>query len=213
MKIRFFNLLLMIVCGSASLCRAYPKPAIVPQPTEWTLEVVFDQPQQISVKVPNHAKKERFWYIILTLTNNSGSDVGFYPSCDLFTDTFQVVPAGIRTQQQVFKRIKLKHQGKYPFLESIDFVEPKFLQGPDNAKDIVIIWRDFDPKAKNIDLLIAGLSNETVVVDHPTKTDENGQPVKVYLRKTLVLKYAIGGDPTLRQSAKLVFKDKTWVMR
>jgi len=213
MKIRFFNLMLVIVCISASLCVAYPKPAIVPEPKEWTLEVVFDQPQQISVKIPNHAKKERFWYVILTLTNNSGSDVGFYPSCDLFTDTFQVVPAGIRTQQQVFKRIKLKHQGKYPFLEPLDFVEPKFLQGADNAKDIVIIWQDFDAKAKNVDLFIAGLSNETVVVAHPAQTDESGEPVKVYLRKTLDLKYAIGGDETLRQSAKLVFKDKSWVMR
>jgi len=111
MKTRFFWLMLVILCSWASLCVAYPKPAIVPEPKEWTLEVVFDQPQQISVKIPNHAKKERFWYIILTLTNNSGSDVGFYPSCDLFTDTFEVVPAGIRTQQQVFKQIKLKHQG------------------------------------------------------------------------------------------------------
>ncbi len=205
--------MLVIVCGWASVCRAYPKPAIAPELTEWTLEVVFDQPQQISVKIPHHAKKERFWYMILTLTNNSGSDVGFYPSCDLFTDTFQVVSAGIRTQQQVFKRIKLTHQGKYPFLESIDFVAPKFLQGPDNAKDVVIIWRDFDAKAKNIDLFIAGLSNETVVVAHPTETDENGEPAKVYLRKTLDLKYAIGGDERLRQSAKLIFKDKSWVMR
>lgn len=213
MKIRFFYLVLAIVFSSASLCRAYPKPAIAPELTEWTLEIVFDQPQQISVKIPSHAKKERFWYIILTLTNNSGSDVGFYPSCDLFTDTFQIIPAGIRTQQRVFKQIKLKHQGKYPFLESIDFVAPKFLQGPDNAKDVVIIWRDFDAKAKNIDLFIGGLSNETVVVAHPAETDENGEPVKVYLRKTLDLKYAIGGDETFRQSAKLVFKGKSWVMR
>ena len=213
MKIRFFYLMLVIVCGWASVCRAYPKPAIAPELTEWTLEIVFDQPQQISVKIPHHAKKERFWYIILTLTNNSGSDVGFYPSCDLFTDTFQIVPAGIRTQQRVFKQIKLKHQGKYPFLESIDFVAPKFLQGPNTAKDVVIIWRDFDAKAKNIDLFIAGLSNETVVVAHPAETDENGEPVKVYLRKTLDLKYAIGGDEAFRQSAKLVFKGKSWVMR
>lgn len=213
MKIRFFNLMLVFLCSSAALCPAYPKPAIVPKQNEWTLEVVFDQPQQISVKVPGHAAKERFWYLILTLTNNSGADVDFYPSCDLFTDTFQVLSAGIKTQQLVFKQIKLKHQGKYPFLEPLDFVDHKFLQGPDNAKDIVIIWPDFDAKAKNIDLLIAGLSNETVVVDHPTQTDENGEPVKVYLRKTLVLKYAIGGDETLRHSAKLVFKDKSWVMR
>lgn len=211
MKVR--NLVFLAIIGVSVLCYAYPKPAIVPDAKEWTLDVVFDEPQQINVKVPGHARKERFWYIILTLTNNSGSDVPFYPSCDLYTDTFQVVPAGIKTQQLVFKQIKLKHQGKYPFLESIDFVDDRILQGEDNARDIVIIWRDFDEKAKNINLFIAGLSNETVVVEHPTETDENGDPIRIYLRKTLALKYAIGGDESLRHAAKLLFKDRTWVMR
>jgi len=42
--------------------------------------------------------------------------------------------------------------------------------------------------------LIAGLSNETVVIDHPTAKDETGKPAKVYLRKTLELSYKLGGD-------------------
>jgi hypothetical protein len=175
--------------------------------------VVFDAPQQISVKIPGHAKKERFWYIILSLTNNSSSDVPFYPSCNLFTDTFKIVPAGIYREQLVFNHIKLKHQGKYPFLESIYFDDNKILQGQDNSRDVVIIWPDFDEKAKEVNLFVAGLSNETVVVDHPMEIDDAGEPVKVYLRKTLSLKYAIGGDESLRHAAKLVFKDRSWVMR
>ena len=78
---------------------------------------------------------------------------------------------------------------------------------------IAIIWSDFDPKAKNIALFIAGLSNETVAIDHPVETDKNGEPVKVYLRKTLALDYAIGGDEKLRAGAGLRYKSKRWVMR
>jgi hypothetical protein len=86
-------------------------------------------------------------------------------------DTFQIVQAGIKTQQQVFKQIKLNHLGKYPFLESIDFFDSNFFQGTDNAKDVVIIWRYFDAKAKNVNLFIASLGNETIVVEHSTETD------------------------------------------
>ncbi|MDP2933457.1 MAG: hypothetical protein Q8N81_04975, partial [bacterium] len=80
-------------------------------------------------------------------------------------------------------------------------------------KDLAIIWPDFDAKAKNISLYLAGLSNETVVVEHPTKKDPNGIPEKIYLRKTLELQYSIGGDPTLRNNTVLVYKNKNWVMR
>jgi len=89
----------------------------------------------------------------------------------------------------------------------------RILQGVDNAKDIAIIWPDFDIKAKQVGLFIAGLSNETVVIDHPTATDANAKPVKVYLRKTLMLNYAIAGDQRLRSEAKLTHKNTTWIMR
>ena len=38
-------------------------------------------------------------------------------------------------------------------------------------------------------------------------------PVKVYLRKTLELSYAISGDAALRSYAKLTYKGSRWVMR
>jgi hypothetical protein len=192
---------------------AYPEPAVVQSQGDWTLEVVFGQPQQISVKSPGEASKKRYWYVILTLTNKSGLDVPFYPACDLMTDTFKIIEAGKEVRQAVFEEIKLLHQGGYPFLEYLDFAGNRILQGVDNTKDIAIIWPDFDPKAKNITLFIAGLSNETVAIDHPAATDEEGRPVKVYLRKTLALEYSIGGDEKLRAHAKPSYKGKRWVMR
>ena len=205
----------LLCVASAVTCSAgtYPEPAIVQAPSQWTLDVAYSTAQQITLNLPGENEPKRFWYIILTLTNNStSSDAPFYPSCDLMTDTFQIVPAGKGLRREVFRQIKLKHQGRYPFLEPIDNAENKILQGVDNAVDVAIIWPDFDPKAKEATLFIGGLSNETKPVAHPKK-DENGQTRMLYLRKTLALKYAIGGDPKLRQAASLRFKKKSWVMR
>ncbi|MCK5172737.1 MAG: hypothetical protein KAR47_05055 [Planctomycetes bacterium] len=212
-----FLVLVIVLVGTAGFCLAYPKPALVPARGDWTVEVDYSQPMQINLNIPGEDQGQapkRFWYIILTLTNNSTTDdAAFYPVCELMTDTFQIIPAGKDTRQVVFDQIKLRHQGRYPFLESLDYVDNRILQGRDNSKDIAIIWPDFDPKAKDITLFIAGLSNETVAVDHPIEIDDQGNPQKVYLRKTLALEYGIGTDPALRAKANLAFKDKNWVMR
>ena len=84
----------------------------------------------------------------------------------------------------------------------------------DNKKDIVVIWPDFDPKAKSVTLFITGLSNETVVIKLPRSkktTDETQR--RIYLRKTLELKYHLAGDPAFRTKIKPKYKAKRWVMR
>jgi hypothetical protein len=208
MKTCLFAIAIVATIGGAYLS-AYPEPAIVPADSDWTLEVLFNQPEQIIMKMPGNGEKKRFWYIILTLTNNSSKgEVPFYPSCNLMTDTFRITPSGKTVTKQVFEKIKLRHQGKYPLLENLEKVNNKILQGKDNTMDIAIIWPDFDAGAKNITMFIEGMSNETTAIDHPTDAG-----TKVFLRKTLALSYAIGGDPKLRSRAKLAYKSKRWVMR
>jgi hypothetical protein len=208
----FWGIAVVIVFTASGIFSA-PKPAIVPAPNQWTLNVVFTQPEQITVKIPGEKKAQRFWYIIVTLTNNASIDVPFYPSCELMTDTFQTIPAYKYTRNIVFDKIKSRHKKKYPFLESLELAENKILQGQDNTKDLAIIWPDFDPKAKEIRLFIAGLSNETAVVEYPTKKDPNGIAEKIYLRKTLELQYSIRGDANLRSNTALAYKNKEWIMR
>ena len=212
LKALLFGILAVTIYAQTTAISA-PQPKIVPLPNQWTLNVVFTQPQQITVKIPGERKPQRFWYVILTLTNDSNMDVPFYPSCELVTDTFQIIPAYTDTRNVVFDKIKSRHKKKYPFLESLESAEHRILQGEDNTQDLAIIWPDFDAKAKNISLFIAGLSNETVVIEHPTKTDPNGNPEKIYLRKTLELQYSISGDPNLRSNTMLVYKGMDWVMR
>ncbi len=84
---------------------------------------------------------------------------------------------------------------------------------PFYIKDIVIIWPDFDPMAKEVHLFITGLSNETAVVYQPAIKDDTGKPKEFFLRKTLELNYKVGGDPIYRGDTKLTFESKRWIMR
>jgi hypothetical protein len=201
---------LMVFSG---LCQAAPKPAIVPGPDIWTVDAVFEHPRQVVMQSTVDKSKKRFWYTILTLTNKTKRDVDFYPKCELMTDTFEVIPVGKGVSGFVFERIKKRHKSKYPFLEDLGKTGNKILQGSDNAKDVAVIWQDFDPKAKQIKLYISGLSNEIVVVNHPTKKDDKGKPVKLFLRKTLELSYSVSGDAALRSNSDLKYAGKNWVMR
>lgn len=209
----FFYWTLVISTVIASFCLAAPEPAIVPAMGQWTVGTEFTHPQQIVLHRTSDKQPVRFWYTIITLTNNTDEDVDFYPKCDLMTDTFQVTQAGKAVSPVVFEQIKKRHKSRYPFLELLSKSGNRILQGEDNTKDIVVIWPDFDNKARNIKVFIAGLSNETVAINHPVAKDGFGKPLKVFLRKTLELNYDFKGDPALRSGAGLTYKGKRWIMR
>ena len=206
---RTYMLLVVMTC----ICLAAPEPAIVPNPGDWTVDVTFEHPQQIALQPGIDGKPRRFWYTVITLVNNTDQDVDFYPKCELMTDTFQITPSGKYVSPAVFALIKTRHQSKYPFLEPLEKAGNKILQGEDNAKDIAIIWSDFDTQATSLQVFIAGLSNEIVTVNHPLKKDEMGRPIEIYLRKTLELSYNLRGDPALRSDVGIAYKGKRWIMR
>ena len=129
------------------------------------------------------------------------------------TDSFQIIPAGKFVSPALFDQIKKRHKSRYPFLEPLNKAGSKILQGEDNTKDIAVIWPDYDAQAKGIRLFITGLSNETVAVDHPVSTDADGNPLQVFLRKTLELSYSLRGDQALRSNASFAFQGKRWIMR
>lgn len=214
MKTALSILLVAILLTVASASIGYPTPAVVQKVDQWTLKTVYSQPEQILLKLPGKQTPQRFWYIILSITNESSQeDVEFFPACQLITDTFQVIPADKKVSRAVFEAVKLKHQGSHPFLESLDFKDHRVFRGKDNTRDFAIIWPDFDPEAKQVNLFVGGLSNETAAVEHPKLKDEDGSPKKFFLQKTLHLKYAVGGDVKLRSNTKIKETKKDWVMR
>ncbi len=213
MKSTGFIIAAVLMLIPDSVCYAAVSPAIVQTTNQYTLGTVFEHPRQIAIRLGREERPRLFWYTIITLTNRTGKDVDFFPTCELMTDTFQIIPAGKNTPYLVFGKIKQRHISRYPLLESVEFIEHRILQGSDHTKDIAVIWPDFDPRAKNIKLFISGLSNETAVLNHPKDKDKDGQSVKIYLRKTLELSYSLPGDPAKRAQGQLMFKGKRWIMR
>jgi hypothetical protein len=206
-------LFILVALVGTNAVFAAPEPTRAKLPSIWTLDITFENPQQICVQIPGDSKPTRFWYMILTLTNDTGREVNFYPDIWLTTDTFMTVQASWDAREKVFNKISIRHQGRYPFLEPFEFVADKILQGADNSKDLAVIFPDFDPCAKQVSIFIGGLSNETAIVEHPTEKDASGNPVKVVLKKVLELQYTIPGDPSLRNAQTLDFIGKRWVMR
>ncbi|MEN8127976.1 MAG: hypothetical protein ABFR90_09260 [Planctomycetota bacterium] len=214
MKTAFGILLAAILLTLCPGLVGYPEPAVVQKVDQWTLKTVYSQPEQILLKMPGEQSPRRFWYIILNVTNDSSQEaVEFFPVCQLITDTFQVIPADKSVSRSVFEIVKKKHQGSYPFLESLDFKDHRIFQGKDNMRTFAIIWPDFDPKAKQVSLFAGGLSNETAVLEHPKLKDEDGKAKKIFLQKTLQLKYAVAGDEKLRDTTTMKEIEKDWVMR
>lgn len=214
MKTRFIFYLAAGLLLIAPVTAAHPKPKVVQKPDQWTLNVDYSAPRQITLQLPGQKMLQRYWYIILSVTNETSfEEVEFYPLCRLITDTFQEIPADKQVSVAVFNAIKQKHQGGYPFLESLDFKDHRIARGEDNTRDFAIIWPDFDPKARQVNLFVGGLSNETAVIEDPKLKDENGDPKKIFLQKTLQLKYSIAGDENLRSAAVMKEIESNWVMR
>jgi hypothetical protein len=199
-------MLFAVVCGAA------PEPAVVQGPGLWTANVQFEPLRQFMYQPTEQVKPRRFWYTILTISNDTDQDIDFYPQCDLMTDTFQILPAGKLVPVEVFELIKARHASQYPLLESLRQVDNRILQGEDNARDVAIIWSDFDPLAKNVKLFISGLSNETALVRLPA-ADASVPEKTAFLRKTLELNFHLKGDAVWRSDKDIAFKGKTWVMR
>ena len=208
-----FSVLIVVSAFACVSWAVAPTPAIVPGPDQWTIDTKFTHPQQIFLRTGPTNKPARFWYMLLTLTNNSGQEASFHHKCELKTDTFQILPAGKFVAPDVFQQIKSRHQAMYPFLESLSQTTYKVLQGEDNTKDLAVIWPDFDNKAKKIKIFVTGLSNETATVKHPVAKDKDGQPLLIFLRKTLELTYELQSDSARRSDANLIYKSKRWVMR
>ncbi|NIA06829.1 MAG: hypothetical protein GWP14_04180 [Actinobacteria bacterium] len=181
----------------------YPRPS--PSPRGWQLDFEYGPMKQIRLVLPGESNPKTFWYMPYTVTNNTGRDVSFYPRSYLFTDTGQLIEALQGVDALAYPLIA-KLIGR-ELLEEELFVRGKLLQGEENARESVIIWRDFDPQSVSFKLFISGLSGETAWVTDPM----SGK--KYSLVKTLQLSYGLGGDRYISAELTAQLKDHEWIMR
>jgi len=212
----------LLAAGCAALAWAEvapPSPSAVPR--EWQLDIQLEDLLPIQVQLAGETTPRIFWYLRYTVTNRTGQDHVFVPQFDLYTDTGQLLRSGQGVPSAVFGQIKELHND--PLLESMAGVAGKLLQGEDNAKSGVAIWRDFDPRSGSFDVFAGGLSGETLRVPLPVplrqmQTDALGQQTEVtkdslVLSKNLKLSYRVPGETQVRSRYPAILDGREWVMR
>ncbi len=224
----FGTLALSMIPGLVATAPAAPQPSIAPK--SWQLEFEFEDPRKIVIQLPGDAKPRVYWYMLYNVTNNSNRDVQFMPRFEIVTDSLQVLETDVAADPAVFNAIRKLHLKDHPFLLEPLEIMGKLLQGADNAKDSVAIWRDFSGQTRQFTLFATGLSGETVILPNPSydaakpefvekelpggiKTKVAINPKRFVLYKTLGVGYRLPGDDEARKQAEPVREKVEWLMR
>jgi hypothetical protein len=206
----------LIGLAMSTMAFGFPKPS--PVPMDWEVDFKFQDLKRVTVCLPGEGEKT-YWYMIYTVTNNTGRDVVFHPEFTLVTSTLQERKSMVNVAPEVVAKIKAEYKNTYPWLEEPSKVIGKLLQGKDNARDSVAIWPDFDPKATSVDVYAGGLSGEIVAVPNPMykpgKSDSKKVSPVFVLRKTLKIHYTLPSDSANRMQVapKRTGQDIEWIMR
>ncbi|MFC1782552.1 hypothetical protein ACFL02_03080 [Planctomycetota bacterium] len=194
---------------------AQRRATLVPPPGTWLLDLqLHGNPQKINVTLPGEKKPRTYWYLLYTVTNNTGQDVNFYPQIDLFTDTFLVYRAENNVRRVVFEAIRKRYATTIPLLEPQNRVTGRLLVGEDNARDSVAIFEDFDPKSNAVKIFIGGLSSEIVKIKTPTILNtQPDKPQETLLRRSLMLEYQVPGDSLNPSARVMLYQKRSWVLR
>jgi hypothetical protein len=186
----------------------------------WTLDITYETPQPV-ISYGKDGEKQVFWYVIYTVTNNTGADRQYVPSFLLFTNNGVLTRAGVHPE--IFKKVQQERAAKYKFLENAaDMVavgNTKIHMGADNARTGMAIFSEIDRAATKFTVFVEGLSgeyverpdNRSLKKPEPTRPVENDKVIR--LRKTLALAYNFPGDKWWRNLDVPVFATKKWTWR
>lgn len=203
----------MLLAGMPAMAAPQPSKA----PRAWELDVEFHDLQRITVTLPGDSKPTAYWYLLYTVTNNSGRDVEFYPSFDLVTNQLEVVPANDHVHPAVYDAVEARYRKTYPFFVNPMKVNGLLLQGEDASRTSAAVFREFAAEANAVTIYAAGFSGEIVRSPNPSfdssKAESAENPRFFVLRKTLAIAYDVPGDPQTRLSASATRKSMEWVMR
>lgn len=188
----------------------------------WEFDFDLNPIQAIQIKLPGQDESQVYWFIRYTVVNRSGADQIFVPEFMLYTDQGQMIPAGKGVPPTVYTKVKELFSD--PMLQDQTAITGKLLQGEDNGKSGVAIFRAFDESAGDVHVFVGGLSGQTSVLKLPepitvTELDAKGNKTqvtkdKVILSRTLDLHYKFTGDPNNKpHSERLRLVGKEWIMR
>lgn len=233
----------LALASEASRARGQPEPS----PVRVSWELSFEPTPPLRIEVDTGKGAAVYWYVLYTVTNSTGDDVDFHPEIVRVNEIESDLPAEKVTAHSgaapsitvdaalvglhgdVFRAIQRRHAKTHPFLvEPVEAIG-KLLQGKDNARTSVAVFRELDARVSRFTIYVSGLSGERVTKRNPlyvpapagsgkkaaAGTGGTGAEYAKYfvLRKTLALPYTLPGDTRTRRSATPALGRMTWVMR
>ena len=192
-----FALLAVLVPVSGLL--AYPKPARVPY--RWELEF---QSGDLRLYV-DETSGDAYWYFTYQVTNRTGRDQLWAPRCTLFTDAGEIMVSGKGVPVRITRDIRDLLGND--LLENQNEIMDDLLQGPEHARDGVVVWPTREVTVNELTLFVRGVSGETGRVRNPL----TGEVVVLY--KTIQRDYLIPGDALARGSKPVDLVRQQWILR
>lgn len=205
---RFSPLTALLAFVSALLAPALPPAAAAPEPEaiprRWELRVEPGPLRCMNITLPGQAPRAYF-YFTFKATNLSGQDLYFAPSFDLALSDGTVLRSGRDVPAQAIDAIMTYLD--QPFVREEIKLQGQFLQGPENAKEGLVVWAAPTLKMTDATVYMAGFSGETKSIRRP----DNGETH--VLRKTMMLRHEVSGeiDPSLNST--LTRTTQRWILR
>ena len=202
------RILVLTLLGSVMLGAAQRPPEPDPLPQRWELDFVPGPLRVISLDVEGEGARP-FFYMTYRVTNNSGEDLQFAPLFEIGNENGDVVRAGADVPRSV--RQDLLALLDNPLIEDqIQIIGP-ILQGRENSKDGLVIWRVPNLVSDELAVYAAGFSGETRQVEFTNP--DTGETETMTFRKTYMVRYATPGTLVGQGSKPLQVVSERWIMR
>jgi hypothetical protein len=182
-----------------SVVWAFPEPALVPY--RWELDF---RPGPLRLYV-DPVDDSTWWYFTYTVVNETGDDQLWAPSFVLFTDAGEILTSGRDVPSRIEEDICSLIGDE--LMETQNEIIGEIFQGPEHARDGVVVWPAHELGVNELSLFIAGISGETARIANPLTGEE------LILRKTLQRDYLIRGDALSRGSEPIEVLRQRWILR
>lgn len=195
-------LCLAVLAGTLMPARVSPAPPVpAAVPLRWELRF---EPGDLRLFV-DPVTGSAYWYFTYQIMNLTGRDQIWAPTAVLYTDAGEILRSGKDVPARIQEALRASLRND--LLETQNEIIGDILQGPEHARDGLVVWPALRTDVNKMTLFMSGLSGETARVVNPRTGDQ------VILRKTLQRDYVVRGDAVARGSRPAEFAGQTWVMR
>lgn len=197
-------ILALVLCGfSITEASAAPQPDAIPSRWEFDLR---PGPLRITTVHVEGQGPQAFFYMPYYVENNSGEDRFLAPRFELATEEGDIVRSGgSAVPRSVVQTLIARFQNQL-LEDEISMLGP-ILQGPENAREGLVIWPAGELTVDEVTVYASGFSGETKQFVRP----DNGEIV--VLRKTRMLRHATPGNIDVNSDRPFRRTMDRWIMR